>query len=133
VNTIVIGYGNTLRHDDAIGVLVAERLGGIACHQLTPELAPVAAAADRLVLVDASREGLTVNCRRLDPAGARVGSSLHRMAPEPFVALVELLRGRPQEAYLITAPGCDFSHGEGLSEIARQSLEEALWLAVSLT
>ena len=50
---LIIGYGNTLRGDDAVGQAAAQALAGeaaiagaetIACHQLTPELAERIAA-----------------------------------------------------------------------------------------
>jgi hydrogenase maturation protease len=59
---LVVGYGNALRGDDAVGIRVAEilaeerRLPGAridARHQLTPELAEDIASARLVVLVDA--------------------------------------------------------------------------------
>jgi hydrogenase maturation protease len=59
---LVIGYGNTLRRDDGVGVRVAEllavdpRMEGadiLAVHQLTPELAIDVGEATLVVFVDA--------------------------------------------------------------------------------
>jgi Ni,Fe-hydrogenase maturation factor len=49
---LVIGYGNELRGDDAIGQWVAR---AVAAHQLTPELAEDLAHTDYAVFVDAYR------------------------------------------------------------------------------
>ncbi len=60
---LLIGFGNALRGDDALGCFVAEliavdgRFDGVkvlAVHQLTPEIALDIAQASRVVIVDAS-------------------------------------------------------------------------------
>jgi Ni,Fe-hydrogenase maturation factor len=59
--TVVIGYGNDLRGDDAIGPLAARAVAawdasgvcGLAVHQLTPELAEILATAELAIFVDA--------------------------------------------------------------------------------
>jgi hypothetical protein len=65
---LVIGYGNTLRGDDAVGQVVARALAGeaaiegvevIACHQLMPELAECIDAADMLLFITAKLYGRT--------------------------------------------------------------------------
>ena len=71
-HTLIIGYGNPLRGDDGVGPRAAELLadrGGVTppllpdgvqvlvCHQLTIELAPQIAEADRLILIDARATG----------------------------------------------------------------------------
>ena len=58
---LVIGYGNTLRQDDALGCLIADEVGrwqrtgvrSMSLAQLTPELAAELAAAETAVFVDA--------------------------------------------------------------------------------
>jgi Ni,Fe-hydrogenase maturation factor len=58
---VVIGYGNNLRGDDAVGPLAAAAVAAwdapgvcaLAVHQLTPELAEALAAADLAIFVDA--------------------------------------------------------------------------------
>jgi hydrogenase maturation protease len=64
---LVVGYGNTLRRDDGVGVRAAElmaedpRFAGIevlTAYQLTPELALDIAAASLVVFVDADVRGL---------------------------------------------------------------------------
>jgi Ni,Fe-hydrogenase maturation factor len=59
---LVIGYGNTLRGDDAVGPLVAEQVANwnwpevrsVAVHQLTPELAADIAQIDAVFFIDAA-------------------------------------------------------------------------------
>lgn len=61
--TLIIGYGNPLRGDDAVGFLAAERLSRtiadpgvtvLAVHQITPELAEPVSRARRVIFMDAS-------------------------------------------------------------------------------
>jgi Ni,Fe-hydrogenase maturation factor len=60
-SVVVIGYGNDLRGDDAVGPLAAAAVAkwdapgvwALAVHQLTPELAASLAAADLAIFVDA--------------------------------------------------------------------------------
>ena len=51
--TLIIGYGNPLRTDDGIGIVIAEAIGGIGLQQLKPELAEPISRAKHLVLIDA--------------------------------------------------------------------------------
>ena len=73
---LVIGYGNSIRGDDAFGPLVAERLEQtlqadrvevLSRHLLTPELAADVRDASLVIFIDASSDGpvgQTV-CRRI--------------------------------------------------------------------
>jgi hydrogenase maturation protease len=61
MNTLVIGYGNSLRGDDGVGPLVAEQVAewnlpdvrSLSVHQLTPELASEMALAKTVIFIDA--------------------------------------------------------------------------------
>lgn len=60
-DTLLIGYGNTLRSDDGVGPSVVEAIDqrqllgvrSLTCHQLGPELAADLATAGRVLFVDA--------------------------------------------------------------------------------
>src|SRR5262245_1795360 len=60
-SVVVIGYGNDLRGDDAVGLRAAQAVAawdmpgvcGLAVHQLTPELAEILAGAALAIFVDA--------------------------------------------------------------------------------
>ena len=66
--SLVIGYGNTLRGDDGVGQKVAEviaslGLSGIralSCHQLTPELADPISEVRMVVFVDATVDNIAL-------------------------------------------------------------------------
>src|SRR5437879_921160 len=79
-HTLVVGYGNSLRRDDAVGLHVADavwQLGlpgvrVISVQQLTPELAVALAEAPRAIFVDASadRTNASVEASPLHPCAA---------------------------------------------------------------
>lgn len=93
-------------------------------HELTPELAELAARAAVVVFVDA-RAGLPageVATLWLSPGeGEPSGPGLtHALSPQAVLALAEALYGRRPPAFLVTVNGRDFELGEGLSsEVAR--------------
>lgn len=137
---LLIAYGNSLRRDDGAGLILADRLlqvwqqqkkpvRCIKAHQLLPEMVEDIAQTDvSLVLFldtrDASGEGgdkevwvrpLTVN---------EVSPSLgHHLDPTALLAYARLLYGRQPPGWLITVPGVDFGHGEGLSQTAQAAID----------
>ncbi len=127
-HTLIIGYGNPLRGDDGVGIGVAGLLADaglaegvqvVACHQLTVELAPQIAEADRLILIDACASGEPGTVRQVALAPAPVGG--HGMAVSHYVdgrgllALAQMLYGHAPETVLLTVSGGVFGYGEKLS------------------
>src|SRR5262249_11946661 len=134
VRLLVIGCGNELRGDDAVGVRVAEAVArwdrpgvqAVAVHQLPPELAALLAGAAPVVLVDASRkEAGAVTMRPLGPARAASGLN-HAGDPRELLALTAALYGRLPEAWLVAVPAPRLGFGEGLSATAERGLAAAL-------
>jgi hydrogenase maturation protease len=135
LTTLVIGFGNDLRQDDALGVCAAEavqawrdpRVRGVAVRQLTPELAQAIAQAEQTIFVDA-RVGAVVEGTAVKPLAPseRVDAPDHACAPETLLALAGLLYGVRPRAWLVTVPGAEFGLGEALSAKAEQGLREAL-------
>ncbi len=84
-NTLIIGYGNEIRGDDAVGPRIAALVNdwklpavtALAVHQLPPELAEPIAAAQQVVFVDASADPNVreVQTRPLEPATQRSGGT----------------------------------------------------------
>ncbi|PSH04736.1 MAG: hydrogenase maturation protease [Acidobacteria bacterium] len=131
---LLIGYGNTLCGDDALGPVAIERLSKmvadaefIACHQLSPELAERVAICDLAVFVDATCQGEpgTVRVEQLVPV-AVVGSAIftHYVNPSTVLELAKTLYGRAPQAMLVTGAGAKFHNSEGLSEKGREALDE---------
>ena len=131
-HTLIIGIGNPLRSDDGLGWAVAEQLArdcDAGCdihtvHQLTPELAQWMAAANLVVMIDASREGEPgeVRIRPLSPSvrPGRVGT--HYTTPEELAALTAVIYGQCPPVVIVTVTGADFSVGEQFSSIVARSI-----------
>ena len=135
---LIIGYGNTLRGDDAFGPVVADRLREavvsdrvvvLTRHQLTPELASDVAACERVVFIDASVEGPAgqVNCRSISKELSGAGHLVHTLDPARLLALAHLVYGRVPTGYLISVGGMSFDLGERrLSPPVAAAVEPAL-------
>ncbi len=139
----VIGFGNTLRRDDALGCLIADeverwqRAGvrSVSLAQLTPELAPELAAAETVFFVDARM--LPVN--RAEHPGRAAGaarqdwaSMVHALTPRFLLGLCRAAFGQCPTAWLVSVPGSDFSFGEGLSAMAERGMGHALGMIETL-
>jgi hydrogenase maturation protease len=138
---LLIGYGNTLRGDDALGPMAVERLRAllpeaefISCHQLGPELAERLAASDFVLFLDAACDGEpgTVHVEHLSPTGGEASSITHHVLPAALLELAHALYGRAPRAMLVTGVGASFENHEGLSEKGREALEEICRLAPGL-
>ncbi len=136
---LIIAYGNSLRRDDGAGLILGELLeealrrrgqevARIAVHQLTPDLALSVAedGVSAVVFVDtrvaaSNDEHIELQVRCLDSEGH--GQSLgHHVGAASVMSCARLLYHRNPPAWLLTVPGVDFDHGEGLSEVAQEAI-----------
>ncbi len=146
---LVIAYGNSLRCDDGAGLLLAERLEQellarqvvverLAVHQLTPELAADMARDEVTAVVFVDTRAV-----QIDDPGPKVqiypictnqlSSSLgHHVNPATLLTYARLLYDKEPAAWMVTIPGIDFGHGEGLSPLAQQSLDTVGELSTKL-
>ncbi|HWZ93692.1 MAG TPA: hydrogenase maturation protease [Opitutaceae bacterium] len=132
---LVIGYGNELRGDDAVGPRVATEVAGwkmsgvrtMTCHQLTPELADPISTAARVIFVDAvgafSKE---VSLCEIAPAAPASGIMTHVVDPQILLRLAREVFGRCPKAWWLTVPVDNLDFGEKLSPLAQRGMEEAL-------
>ncbi len=132
---LVVGYGSTLRGDDAVGWRAAELLGAdprlpgvevLARQQLTPELAEDLSRAALVVLVDAREQpgaAGAVSVGRVAPARGRAPWS-HRLDPAALLALCAELYGPPPPVFLVSVGAASFGAGEPLSPPVRRALPE---------
>lgn len=143
VKYLLIGYGNTLRSDDGVGPAVAEQfraeadtlMGGdaddlrvVAVPQLVPELAEVMAAAERVVLVDASR-GLdpgAVEVRRVEPSPEAVETRIHAYDPATLAAWARGVYGNAPEIHVVAVGTQDFSFGHGLTPEVAEAVPDVV-------
>ncbi len=130
---LVIGYGNELRGDDAVGPEIARRVSswsqpevtGLAVHQLTPELAAVIADVETVIFVDACADPAQCElCLRRLESRPRIGTG-HISDPRWILALTETQYDRRPDAWLVTVPALDFSLGERLSATTRADMDVA--------
>lgn len=137
--TLVIGYGNDLRGDDAAGIRAATLLAGeapehrsIITQQLAPDLAADIAQAERVVFVDAypaDRDGAPLRVERVPGDSEGQGSSLgHRSDPATLVDLARRLFGATPEAWVVGIPAYCFDAGEAISPQTSFWIDEAVAL-----
>jgi hydrogenase maturation protease len=144
----VVGYGNPLRGDDAVGQEVAQalrkqkgRLPVLAgadvtwAHQLAPEMALDVSRADFAVFVDATCDrgpAGSVTLRRLAPPApdaARTGgipaSCWEDLGPEGVLALALGLYGNAPTAALVTVGVAMTELGSAMSPAVRAAVPRA--------
>ncbi len=139
---LIIGYGNTLRRDDGVGVRLAEavarlELPGVTVitrHQLLPEMAEPISQAGAVVFVDAAAEPVArVELRRINPApGSSAQILAHATEPPSMLALAKQMFGRAPKAWCLPIPAHDFGFGEELSPRAEAGLRTALEMIKSV-
>jgi hydrogenase maturation protease len=120
---LVIGYGNTLRGDDAAGVKAAELISQrhpefeyIYLHQLVPELAEQIAERDIVFFIDAQKDIKQPNARLIAPGIKADQPRTHFISPESLLSLSQQLYQRiPAKVYVIGIPASEFEFSEELS------------------
>jgi len=121
---LILGYGNSLRGDDAVGPRLATILGGLAVQQLVPELAERLAAEERVIFIDA-RTDLPPGTVQMMPVDGE-SAATHYCSPGSLLRLAQEVYGKAPEAILIGIGGESFDLGAPLSEAAQQGMEKAL-------
>jgi hydrogenase maturation protease len=132
---LVIGYGNELRGDDAVGPRIANVVAGwkmkgvrtMVCHQLTPELADPMAAAERVIFVDAvgAASGEVSICE-IESAIPPPTIMAHVVDPRILLRLAKQVFGRCPRAWWLMVPVENMESGEKLSPLAQRGLKQAL-------
>jgi hydrogenase maturation protease len=135
VRALVIGYGNDLRGDDAIGQQVAKAIKdcclssvqSLAVHQLTPELAAPLANVNLAIFVDAcinSQSG-QVQVQSLLPSELNTINT-HISNPSSLLALSQILYGHCPSAWLVSVPGVNFELSDRISPTAETGIAIAI-------
>lgn len=136
VDCLVVGYGNSLRSDDGIGIQTAEivaswnlpQVRSLALHQLTPELTLELAQADLAIFVDSYHRASDIDSlkiQRLQPS-VLTKFSTHLGDPRILLSLTQALYSKCPRAWWILVPGVNFQLGDRLSPLARQGVKRAL-------
>ena len=133
---IVIGYGNDLRSDDAIGQLIANtikswdlpNLKSLAVHQLTPELAEPLANTDLVIFVDACINSQFSEVQVQSLLASELNTiNTHIGNPLSLLALSQILSDHYPQAWLVTVPGVNFELGDRISPIAEKGIQIAIF------
>lgn len=129
MKTLILGYGNTLRKDDGLGVYAAQALASLTLpddveihtyQQLSPELSPLLAQMDHAVFIDAAltsgkEKPDAIKTRILQPRTSQPGSITHHFDPETLLAMAKTLYGHAPQATLFSVTAASFDLEEGLS------------------
>ena len=133
-DVLIIGYGNPLRQDDAVGWLAGQRLSltfdndpsvtVICCHQLTPELAALIAETALVLLLDAAIDGTPgeVGITTVTADDRITPDATHHISPSSLLALTEQLYHKTPAAVLLSVTGHRFDLGEEISEEAQRGI-----------
>lgn len=122
---LVIGYGNSLRSDDCVGLYAVRELGKsmklanvelIEAPQLQLEMAEKLAQVDLVVFLDAATDGISgeINYERVLPH-APTGALSHSIDPATLLGAAKQLYGAAPTALLAAVSGECFGYGSRLS------------------
>lgn len=137
---VVIGVGNSLRHDDAAGLELAQLVGERLAHPLcavaahegdTLGLLERFDGAGAAVIVDATHSGAPAGTvTRMDasaaplPAELPSSASTHAMGLAEAIELARALDRLPARVIVYGIEGARFDAGEGLSQPVHDALPE---------
>ena len=138
MKTLIYGYGNPGRQDDALANLIIERIekerlkGNFpqvdtdSNYQLNIEDAELISNYDRVIFVDASTEDIDdIKFTRVEPSDAKVEFTMHAVSPAFVLDLCRKLYGRQPEVYLLHIRGYEWDFMLAPSGRAKENLEKA--------
>jgi hydrogenase maturation protease len=139
--SLVIGYGNTLRGDDGLGVVAAEKVAErlpdvtvLTSHQLVPEMAESISQAELVVFVDASAETApgTISTHKIDPDKKAPSSVTHFLDPATLLLLTQELFGVVPIGVLVTMGSAEFDFGTQLSPTIQAAMPDLVSTIICL-
>ncbi|HNW97977.1 MAG TPA: hydrogenase maturation protease [Bacteroidales bacterium] len=135
---LIYGYGNPGRQDDALGVLLSERIEKwIASenimdvetdsnYQLNIEDSAKIADFDTVIFCDASLEEIhDYVFTKVCPNDSQIEFTTHAASPAYILDLCEKVFSKSPDTYLLHIKGYEWEFKEGLSENAQINLEKA--------
>jgi len=134
---LIIGYGNSLRGDDGVGLIAAERLLDLNLgeqtevlvrQQLTPELAEPISRANLVIFIDASVGAAagTITSRSIAAATSPQSSLDHDCEAPVLLRYAKEFYGKTPEAVLLTVAGDCFDYGHELSTAVSAAIPEIM-------
>ncbi len=137
LDVLILGYGNTMRGDDALGIHAAHALhdfyctdGGIrvlATSQLTFDLAEDLSQANFILFIDAATSGLPgeIHVEEVQPADEKVRFT-HHWTPRTLLMVCKQLYGKAPTALSLTMAVSSSEMGMGLSQEIEHRMPELL-------
>ena len=137
LDVFILGYGNTMRGDDALGIHAAHALydfycndGGIrvlATSQLTFDLAEDISQAQLIIFIEATEAGVPgeIQTEKLLPADEKVRFT-HHWTPRTLLTLSKQLYGKAPSAVMLTMSVASNETGVGLSAEVQSRMPELL-------
>jgi hydrogenase maturation protease len=135
-DTLIIGYGNPLRSDDAVGLHIVRGLAAagyrvIETFQLAPELAEDIAAVRRVIFVDC-QVGLAPGEIAVSSVSRNRHPDTHLQTPEDLLRLASDVYSVEPEAFLVGIGPEFMDMGETLSPAVSASIPRAIRKVKSL-
>lgn len=141
---LIYGYGNPGRQDDGLGIALTERLAlwvsenqiaGVEFdnnYQLNIEDAAAIAQKDLVIFADASEEDIDGFCLSQVDGSTKVSFTTHAASPGYIVQICKELFQKEPLVLLLHIKGYEWAFQEGLSEQARENLDQAFEYMQSL-
>lgn len=141
---LIIGYGNSLAGDDALGFYTISELHGTEMpqgtsvkyiHQLMPEHSSEFTEYDTLIFIDA--EGAKVpgelKYRKVFKENLKnTAATAHEFTLDTILLMGYWLYGKMPEIHLITVTGCNFRTGENISTAVKRKIPEVIDMIFSI-
>lgn len=137
MQTLIYGYGNLGRQDDGLGILLSQKLENWVSeqdlpgfefennYQLNIEDAATIANKDLVIFADASEEDIEDFCLSVVDGKRELSFTTHAASPGYIVKLCNDLFNTQPLVLLVHLKGYEWAFREGLSEKARDNLENA--------
>jgi len=131
----VIGYGNTLRGDDGIGQIIAEKIEELkienvetlALHQLTPDLAADFPKYKQIIFIDASEDIRQEEVQVFELSPSQTPPQIeHAMTPENLLRLSKDLYSFAPPSIAVILPARNFEFSEVLSAVTESAIKPAI-------
>jgi len=143
-STCIVGIGNTLRGDDAVGKYVAEAIGKnnlpgitiIITQQLDIGLAEDLSKFGTVIFIDASLNEKTFSFEPLELQDHTSQSISHHINADLLVRLTQQLFSTPTQFYICAIGASNFEMGNAISASTKANADAAIivltsWLAAS--
>jgi hydrogenase maturation protease len=139
-STLVIGIGNELRGDDAVGLFAARRVAECrpdvqvrTVQLLTADLALGLGAFKTVIFVDADVQVPEARVSLVVPSFDGLLHDPHQMTPSQLLSVASALdEPLPQIAYQVGLPARSFDHGARLSPAAQAGVVRGVELVARL-